>query len=95
MKYADTNDWIEIPAYDLDSFVDMIEKTQGKRQSLTTIGLKVCALARTPKQTVQERLRSSPSPTYERTSGNVHVAKNQMEKGLEMDMFTRHLLRCV
>ena len=33
LKYADTNDWFEIPADDLDSFINMIEtaKTlQGK-----------------------------------------------------------------
>ena len=25
LKYSDTNDWIELPADDLDSFIDMIE----------------------------------------------------------------------
>ena len=77
LKYADTlNDWIELPADDLDSFVDMIETVKDSaRENFKAIELKVCELARTPKQTAQERLRSSPSPDYERTSGSVHLDK--------------------
>ena len=85
LKYADTlNDWIELPADDLDSLVDMIETAKDSaRENPKTIELKVCELARTPKQTAQERLRSSPSPNYERTSGSVHVAKNQPARSLD------------
>ena len=43
----------------------------------------MCELARTPKQTAQEHLRSSSSPNYERTSGSVHVAKNQPARRLD------------
>ena len=69
---------IELPADDLDSFVDMIETAKDSaRGNLITIELKVCELAQTPHQTEQKRLPSSPSPNYERMSGSVHVAKNQ------------------
>ena len=85
LKYADTlNDWIELPADDLDSFVDMIETAKDStRETPKTIELKVCELAQTPEQTAQERVRSSPSPNYERTSGSVHVAKNQPARRLD------------
>ena len=86
LKYADTlKDWIELPADDLDLFVvDMIETAKDSaRENPKTIELKVCELARTLKQTAQERLRSSPSPNYERTSGSVHVAKNQPARRLD------------
>ena len=86
LKYADTlNDWIELPADDLDSFVDMIEtaKDSARGKPAITIELKVCELAQTPQQTEQKRLRSSPSPNYERTSGSVHVAKNQPARRLD------------
>ena len=88
LKYADTlNDWIELPADDLDSFVDMIETAKDSaRENPKPIKLKVCELARTPKQTAQERLRSSPSPNYERTSGSVHVAKNQPARLLDEEL---------
>ena len=85
LKYADTlNDWIELPADDLDSFVDMIETAKDSaRENCETTELKVCELAQTPKQTAQERLRSSSSPNYESTSGSVHVAKNQPARRLD------------
>ena len=85
LKYADTlNDWIELPADDLDSFVDMIETAKDSaRENCKTTELKVCELAQTPKQTAQERLRSSSSPNYESTSGSVHVAKNQPARRLD------------
>ena len=82
LKYADTlNDWIELSADDLDSFVDMIETDV--RGNLITIELKVCELAQTLQQTEQKRLPSSPSPNYERVSGSVHVAKNQPARRLD------------
>ena len=43
----------------------------------------MCELAQTPQQTEQKRRRSSPSPNYERTSGSVHVAKNQPARRLD------------
>ena len=77
LKYADTlNDWIELPADDLDSFVDMIETAKDSaRETPNTIEVKVCEVVRTQKLIAQERLRSSPSPNYERTSGSVHLDK--------------------
>ena len=77
LKYGDTNDWIELPVDDLDSFINMIETVakDSARENLKTIGLKMCELARTPQQTAQKRLRSSPSINYERTSGSVHLDK--------------------
>ena len=39
-KFADTNDGIELPADDPDSFIDMIDKTKGK--TLTRLNSK-CA----------------------------------------------------
>ena len=87
MKYADTNDWIELPVDDLDSFIDMIQTAKDSaRENLKTIELKVCELARTPQQTAQKRLRSSPSPNYERTSGSVHwlkISRNQPARRLD------------
>ena len=85
LKYADTlNDWIELPADDIDSFVDMIETAKDSaRENCKTTELKVCELAQTPKQTAQERLRSSSSPNYESTSESVHVAKNQPARRLD------------
>ena len=85
MRYADTlNDWIELSADDLDSFVDMIETAKDSaRGNLITIELKVCELAQTLQQTEQKRLPSSPSPNYERMSGSVHVAKNQPARRLD------------
>ena len=75
------------PNFCLDSFVDMIETAKDStRETPKTIKLKVCELARTPKQTAQERLRSSPSPNYERTSGSVHVAKNQPPRLLDEEL---------
>ena len=75
------------PNFCLDSFVDMIETAKDStRETPKTIKLKVCELARTPKQTAQERLRSSPSPNYEKTSGSVHVAKNQPARLLDEEL---------
>ena len=54
-----------------------------KGKPAKTIELKVCELARTPKQTAQEHLRSSSSPNYETTSGSVHVAENQPARRLD------------
>ena len=47
LKYADTlNDWIELPADDLDSFVDMIETAKDSaRENCKTTELTVCELA--------------------------------------------------
>lgn len=85
LQYADTlNDWIELPADDLDLFVDMIAMVKDSaRENAKTIELKVCERARTPKQTAQERIRFSSSPNYERTSGSVHVAKDQPARRLD------------
>ena len=78
LKYANTNDWIELPADDLDSFIDMIETAKDSaRENLKTIELKLCELARTPKQTALKCLRSSPSPENETTSGSVHLDKKK------------------
>ena len=73
LKYADNNDWIELPADDLDSFIDMIETAKDSaRENLKVIELKICELAQTPQETAShKRLRTSPSPK----SGSVHVAK--------------------
>ena len=94
MKYADTNDWIELPADDLDSFINMIETAKDSaRENLKTIGLKMCELARTPQQTAQKRLRSSPSINYKRTSGSVYLDKkcrNQPARRLDEE-FTSSL----
>ena len=66
------------------TFVDMIETAKDSaRENCKTTELKVCELAQTPKQTAQERLRSSSSPNYESTSGSVHVAKNQPARRLD------------
>ena len=83
LKYTDTlNDWIELSADDLDSFVDMIETAKDSaRGNLITI--EVCELAQTLQQTEQKRLPSSPSRNYERMSGSVHVAKNQPARRLD------------
>ena len=46
LKYADNNDWIELPADDLDSFIDMIETAKDfARENLKVIELKICELA--------------------------------------------------
>ena len=42
LKYADNNDWIELPADDLDSFIDMIETAKDSARE----NLKVIELAR-------------------------------------------------
>ena len=75
LKYADNNDWIELPADDLDSFIDMIETAKDfARENLKVIELKICELAQIPQETaLYERLRTSPSPSPK--SGSVHVAK--------------------
>ena len=75
LKYADNNDWIELPADDLDSFIDMIETAKDSaRENLKVIELKICELAQTPQETAShKRLRTSPSPSPK--SGSVHVAK--------------------
>ena len=75
LNYADNNDWIELPADDLDSFIDMIETAKDfARENLKVIELKICELAQIPQETaLYERLRTSPSPSPK--SGSVHVAK--------------------
>lgn len=75
LKYADNNDWIELPADDLDSFIDMIETAKDSaRENLKVIELKICELAQTPQETAShKRLRTSPSPSPK--SGSLHVAK--------------------
>ena len=94
LKYADANDWIELPTDDLDSFINMIETAKDSaRENLKTIELKLCELARTPQQTAQKRLRSSPSPDNERTLGSVHLDKkcrNQPARRLDEE-FTSSL----
>lgn len=50
----------------------------------------MCEVARTPQQTALQRLRSSPSPEYERTSRSVHLDKksrNQPARRLD-EQFT-------
>ena len=81
LKYADNNDWTELPADDLDSFIDMIETAKDSaRENLKVIELKICELAQTPQETAShKRLRTSPSPK----SGSVHVAKKP-----------KHLMAC-
>ena len=56
MKHAGTNDWIELPADNLDSFMDMIERAKdAARENLQTIEHKVCEL-------VSAILRCSSAP---------------------------------
>ena len=75
LKYADNNDWIELPSDDVDSFIDMIETTKDSaRENFRVIELKICELAQTPQETAShKRLRTSPSPWPK--SGSVYVAK--------------------
>ncbi|KAL9983400.1 hypothetical protein ACROYT_G005567 [Oculina patagonica] len=73
VKYYDGNDWIELPADDIDSFIDMLESAQEERENLKRVTLRVNEIAFSPPgllksatvQTVktaqQKRLRSSPS----------------------------------
>ena len=47
LKYADNNDWIELPADDLDSFIDMIETAKDSaRENLKVIELKMSRASR-------------------------------------------------
>ena len=68
LKYLDRNDWFELLADDLDSFISMIETATVERENLKRITLKVNELAVTPPRleiasgTSQKRLRTSPSP---------------------------------
>ena len=56
LKYADNNDWIELPADDLDSFIDMIETAKDSaRENLKVIELKICELAQTPQETASHK----------------------------------------
>ena len=56
LKYADNNDWIELPADDLDSFIDMIETAKdSSRENLKVIELKLCELAQTPQETASHK----------------------------------------
>ena len=75
LEYASNNDWIELSADDLDSFIDMIETTKDSaRENLKVIELKICEQAKTPQETAShKRLCTSPSPSPK--SGSVHVAK--------------------
>lgn len=41
LKYLDGNDWFELLADDLDSFIDMIETATVERENLKQIALKV------------------------------------------------------
>ena len=41
LKYLDGNDWFELLADDLDSFIDMIETATVERENLKRITLKV------------------------------------------------------
>ncbi len=53
IKYADNDDWIELPADDLDSIIDMIETAKDSaRENLKVIELKVSELAQTPQGSV-------------------------------------------
>ncbi|KAL9977765.1 hypothetical protein ACROYT_G015205 [Oculina patagonica] len=73
VKYYDGNDWIELPADDIDSFIDMLESAQEERENLKRVTLRVNEIAFSPPgllkgatvQTVktaqQKRLRSSQS----------------------------------
>ena len=69
------NDWIQLPADDLDSFIDMIETAKDSaRENLKVIELKICDLAQTPQETAShKRLRTSPSPSPSPKSGCVHA----------------------
>ena len=48
LKYLDGNDWFQLLADDLDSFIDMIETATVERENLKRITLKVNELALTP-----------------------------------------------
>ncbi|KAL9978542.1 hypothetical protein ACROYT_G016069 [Oculina patagonica] len=73
VKYYDGNDWIELPADDIDSFIDMLESVQEERENLKRVTLRVNesafsppgllkgATVQTVKTAQQKRLRSSPS----------------------------------
>lgn len=68
LRYLDnSNDWVELPSDDLDSFIDMVEtaKQSTNRENLKVIELKVCELAQTPRSIhgSQKRPRESPSPS--------------------------------
>ena len=60
MKYLDnSNDWVDLPADDIDSFIDMVEtaKQSDNRENLKVIELKVCELARTPQSSHKSHKR--------------------------------------
>ena len=75
VKYFDGKDSIELAADDLDSFIDMIETAQQKRENLKRITLDVNKIAFTPPgvdtaKSPQKRLRSSPSPSRNSAAQN-------------------------
>ena len=45
VKYHDGKDWIELPADDLDSFIDMIETAQQERENLLQVTLQMNEIA--------------------------------------------------
>ena len=56
LKYADNYDWIELPADDLDSFIEMIETAKDSaRENLKVLELKIWELAQTPQQTASHK----------------------------------------
>ena len=67
VKYHDGKDYIDLPADDIDSFIDMIGRAQQERENLKRITLHVNEIAFTQPdvktQLKRERLSPSPSPT--------------------------------
>ena len=48
VKYYDGNDWIELPAEDIDSFIDMLQTAQEERENLKRVTLMVNEIAFSP-----------------------------------------------
>ena len=72
LKYADKNDWMELPAD--DSFINMIETAKDSaRENFKVIELKICELAQTPQETASHK-RLCTLPLSSPKSGSVHVA---------------------
>ena len=88
LKYLDGNDWFELLADDLDSFIDMIETATVEREHLKRITLKVNELALMPPRseiagrTSQKRLRTSTSPVAnsEKSTTGVDNARKKQKR---------------
>jgi hypothetical protein len=82
LRYLDdSEDWIDLPNEDIDSFIDTIETARDStRLNLKVIQLKVNLLSLTPQDGAktysasQKRSRISPSPSP-KSPGTSHVAK--------------------